>query len=111
MAQAIEAVSPNGVLSPKEAKLCLAARSRLHLQLGNYTAALKDAEDALLDDPQYIRGLFAKAEALYFKSDFEFALISFYKGAKVRRAPGAGCGWVAMADGAGRLAAGSCGRS
>ncbi len=83
-AQAIEAVSPNGVLSPKEAKLCLAARSHLQLQLGNYAAALKDAEDALLDDPLYIRGLFAKAEALYFKSDFEFALINFYKGSKVR---------------------------
>jgi tetratricopeptide (TPR) repeat protein len=63
--QAVEAVSPNGVLSIKEAKLALTARSRLHLQLGNYSAALKDAEDSLLDDPLYIRGLFAKAEALY----------------------------------------------
>lgn len=77
-------MSPNGVLSINEARLCLTARSRLHLQLGDATAALKDAEDSLSDNPNYIKGLFAKAEALYFQSDFEFALLFFHRGHRLR---------------------------
>lgn len=65
-------------------KNCLVARSKCHLQLGNPTAALKDAEAALKGDPNFIRGLYQKAAALYDKGDFEYALVFFHRGNKLR---------------------------
>ena len=53
--KAIEAVSPNGVLSHDNAKHCFTARSKCYLQLGNHTDALKDAEQSLASDPQFIK--------------------------------------------------------
>ena len=64
-------------------KNCLTSRSKCYLILGDHESALKDAEDALKEDPKFIKGLFAKAEALYQKGDFEFALVFFHRGRKV----------------------------
>ena len=36
-----------------EDKLCLVARSRCHLRLGDATEALKDAEESLKEDQKY----------------------------------------------------------
>lgn len=82
--RALEAVSPNGPLEDPVGRTCLCARSRCYLQTGDHTAALKDAEAALKDDKTYIKGIFAKAEALYFKGDFEFALVYYHRGNKLR---------------------------
>lgn len=60
------------------------ARSKCHLSLGDTQAALKDAETTLEDDPNYYRGIYAKAEALYYMGDFEFALVFYHRGNKLR---------------------------
>ncbi|EDQ91789.1 uncharacterized protein MONBRDRAFT_542, partial [Monosiga brevicollis MX1] len=63
---------------------CLCSRSRCYLQLGELDAALTDAEDSLKENPEFNKGLFAKAEALYSKGEFEFALLNFHKGQHLR---------------------------
>lgn len=82
--QALEAVAPNGPLEDPIGRNCLCARSGCYLHVGNHEAALADAELALKDDKNFIKGIFAKAEALYFKGDFEFALVYFHRGNKLR---------------------------
>lgn len=52
----------------------------LRLRVGETEDALADAERVLKTDEKYLKGLFAKAEALYFKGDFEFALVFYYRG-------------------------------
>ena len=53
--QALEAVSPNGPMEDPIGRVCLCARSRCYLQIGDHEAALKDAEAALKDDKTYIK--------------------------------------------------------
>ncbi|KAF6032938.1 TTC25 [Bugula neritina] len=65
-------------------RACLVARSKCHLQLGDNTTALDDAETSLGDDPEYHKGIFAKAEALYCKGEFELALVFYHRGNKLR---------------------------
>lgn len=65
-------------------KACLVQRSKCHLHLGDTDAALRDAEESLAEDPEYIKGLYQKAEALYSKGDFEHALVNFHRGGKLR---------------------------
>lgn len=67
-----------------EDKGCLVTRSKCWLQLGNAENALTDAEAALLQDKEFIRGLYQKAEALYQLGDFEMALVFFHRGHKLR---------------------------
>lgn len=63
---------------------CLCSRSKCHLKLGDHVAALADAEAALVDDPAFTKGLFAKAEALYTQGEFEFALVFYHRGQHLR---------------------------
>ncbi|XP_018419377.1 PREDICTED: tetratricopeptide repeat protein 25 [Nanorana parkeri] len=65
-------------------KRCLVARSKCFLKLGDPEAALKDAETSLQDDSDFFRGLYQKAEALYDMGDFEFALVFYHRGNKLR---------------------------
>ncbi|XP_077997219.1 outer dynein arm-docking complex subunit 4-like isoform X2 [Glandiceps talaboti] len=65
-------------------KGCLVARSKCYLQLGDSQAALRDAEAALSEDKEYIKGLYQKAEALYQMGDFEMALVFYHRGHKLR---------------------------
>lgn len=65
-------------------KACLVQRSKCYLHLGDTDAALRDAEESLAEDPEYIKGLYQKAEALYSKGDFEHALVNFHRGGKLR---------------------------
>eukprot|EP00047_Mylnosiga_fluctuans_P004257 m.233489 g.233489 ORF g.233489 m.233489 type:complete len:495 (+) comp12523_c0_seq1:145-1629(+) len=81
---ALEAVCPNGPMEDPVGRVCLCSRSRCYLQIGDHEAALKDAEAALKDDKTFIKGIFAKAEALYFKGDFEFSLVFYHRGNKLR---------------------------
>jgi len=52
--------------------LCL---SHCRLRVGETEEALTDADRVLKTDGRYLKGLYAKAEALYFKGDFEFSLV------------------------------------
>lgn len=65
-------------------KDCLVQRSKCYLHLGDTDSALRDAEESLTEDPEYIKGLYQKAEALYSKGDFEHALVNFHRGGKLR---------------------------
>ncbi|XP_050406246.1 outer dynein arm-docking complex subunit 4 [Patella vulgata] len=65
-------------------KNCLVARSKCHLQLGDTTTALADAELSLDDDKSFHKGIFQKAEALYYQGDFEMALVFYHRGCKLR---------------------------
>jgi len=60
------------------------ARSKCYIQLGLPKKALQDAERTLKDDDKYYRGILRKAEALYAMGDFEFALVFFHRGQKLR---------------------------
>ncbi|XP_030321842.1 tetratricopeptide repeat protein 25 isoform X2 [Calypte anna] len=63
---------------------CLAARSNCYLKLGDTENALKDAEASLQNDKTFFKGLYQKAEALYTMCDFEFALVHYHRGHRLR---------------------------
>eukprot|EP00126_Sphaerothecum_destruens_P004683 Sdes_comp18327_c0_seq1m8051 len=81
--KAIESFTKALEIRPTD-KNCLVARSKCHLQIGDNDAALADAETSLKDTPEYTKGLFQKAEALYAKGDFEYALVFYHRGHKLR---------------------------
>ncbi|XP_071967781.1 outer dynein arm-docking complex subunit 4 [Engystomops pustulosus] len=70
-------------LQPTE-KHCLVARSKCFLKLGDPESALRDAEASLQEEKDFFRGLYQKAEALYAMGDFEFALVFYHRGYKLR---------------------------
>ncbi|XP_061199201.1 outer dynein arm-docking complex subunit 4 [Neopsephotus bourkii] len=63
---------------------CLAARSKCFLRLGDTDNALKDAEASLHNDQTFSKGLYQKAEALYTMGNFEFALVFYHRGYRLR---------------------------
>lgn len=65
-------------------KNCLVARSLCHLQLGQSDKALADANETLKEDKNYIKGLLQKAEAFYQMGQFEYALMFYHRGNKLR---------------------------
>ena len=54
------------------------------MKLGDADSALKDAEQSLKEGHDFVKGLFQKAEALYAMGDFEFALVHYHRGNKLR---------------------------
>ncbi|KAG1967684.1 tetratricopeptide repeat protein [Pimephales promelas] len=81
--KAIECFSMALNLQPDD-KNCLVARSRCYMKLGDAESALKDAETSLKNNKNYFKGLYQKAEALYTMGDFEFALVYYHRGHKLR---------------------------
>ncbi|KGL87514.1 Tetratricopeptide repeat protein 25, partial [Charadrius vociferus] len=65
-------------------KHCLVARSKCYLKLGDTENALKDAEASLQNDKTFSKGLYQKAETLYTMGDFEFALVFYHRGCRLR---------------------------
>ncbi|NXH12609.1 TTC25 protein, partial [Bucco capensis] len=65
-------------------KHCLVARSKCYLKLGDTENALKDAEASLENDKTFSKGLYQKAETLYTMGDFEFALVFYHRGHRLR---------------------------
>ncbi|NXT85366.1 TTC25 protein, partial [Zapornia atra] len=65
-------------------KHCLVARSKCYLKLGDTENSLKDAEASLQEDKTFSKGLYQKAEALYTMGDFEFALVFYHRGHRLR---------------------------
>ena len=54
------------------------------MQLGDTKHALMDADASLRDEPDFFKGVYQKAEALYSQGDFETALVYFHRGNKFR---------------------------
>ncbi|XP_039112704.1 tetratricopeptide repeat protein 25 [Hyaena hyaena] len=65
-------------------KNCLVARSKCFLRMGELEKSLKDAEASLQGDPTFCKGILQKAETLYTMGDFEFALVFYHRGYKLR---------------------------
>ncbi|NXU45051.1 TTC25 protein, partial [Drymodes brunneopygia] len=65
-------------------KHCLITRSKCFLKLGDTEKSLKDAEASLQIDKTFSEGLYQKAETLYTMGDFEFALVFFHRGRRLR---------------------------
>ncbi|XP_054861302.1 outer dynein arm-docking complex subunit 4 isoform X1 [Amphiprion ocellaris] len=65
-------------------KNCFVGRSKCYLKMGHSDQALKDAEASLKVDATFFEGLYMKAEALYHMAEFEFALVFYHRGLKLR---------------------------
>ncbi|XP_017940115.3 tetratricopeptide repeat protein 25 [Manacus vitellinus] len=65
-------------------KQCLITRSKCFLKLGDTENSLKDAEASLQRDKAFTEGLYQKAETLYTMGDFEFALVFYHRGRRLR---------------------------
>ncbi|NXL13452.1 TTC25 protein, partial [Setophaga kirtlandii] len=65
-------------------KHCLITRSKCFLKLGDTENSLKDAEASLQIDDTFYEGLYQKAETLYAMGDFEFALVFYHRGRRLR---------------------------
>ncbi|KAK2191054.1 hypothetical protein NP493_60g01047 [Ridgeia piscesae] len=65
-------------------KITLIARSQCYLHLGEPDKALNDANETLSDEPNYIKGLLQKAEAYYQQAKFEYSLMFYHRGNKLR---------------------------
>ncbi|PWA17839.1 hypothetical protein CCH79_00008272, partial [Gambusia affinis] len=81
--QALNSFSAAIELTPKEKK-CFVSRSKCYIQLGQFRNALIDAEASLVEDPFFPEGVYQKAEALYYIGEFEFALVFYRRGLKLR---------------------------
>ena len=81
--EAIESFSRALQLTPNH-ETCLTMRSKCYLLLGQHDKALKDSEDALANNPTSGVGIIQKAEALYAQGEFEYALVCFQRGKKMR---------------------------
>eukprot|EP00118_Oscarella_pearsei_P004650 m.20179 g.20179 ORF g.20179 m.20179 type:complete len:532 (+) comp27985_c0_seq1:33-1628(+) len=81
--KALESISLALELRPGN-RVALVARSKVHLQMGVNKSALEDAELALKDGKEFVKGLYAKAEALYAMGNFEYALMYYHRGNKLR---------------------------
>ncbi|CAM9848499.1 outer dynein arm-docking complex subunit 4 [Lampetra fluviatilis] len=81
--RAIESYSTALDIQPND-RNCLVARSKCYLKMGDAQYALRDAEASLKDDNLFFKGLLWKAEALYAMGDFEFALVFYHRGNRMR---------------------------
>ncbi|KAJ3022730.1 Tetratricopeptide repeat protein 25 [Thoreauomyces humboldtii] len=80
---AIDAYTRALAIRPAD-KHCLVSRSRCHINAGNGRPALQDAELSLKEDPEFFKGVYQKAEALYAIGDFETALVFYHRGNRLR---------------------------
>jgi len=65
-------------------KVCLVARSKCYLTLGDPKNALADADAAIKTDKKFVKALYRKAEALYSVGQFEYALMYYHRGHRLR---------------------------
>lgn len=81
--KAVEAFTDAIELEPLTASTFV-NRSKCYLAMGEAEKALSDAEESLKNDQDYHRGIYQKAEALYSLGQFEFALVFYHRGQKLR---------------------------
>ena len=77
--EAIEIFSKALKIRPND-KHCLVSRSRCYIQIGSPELALADANESIKNDPQFFKGIYQKASALYAQGDFESALLFYHRG-------------------------------
>ncbi|XP_072549801.1 outer dynein arm-docking complex subunit 4 isoform X2 [Salminus brasiliensis] len=82
-AKAMESYSTALTLQPDD-RNCLVARSKCYVKMGDSENALRDAEASLKEDKSFFKGLYQKAEALYTMGEFEYALVFYHRGHKLR---------------------------
>ncbi|XP_047428096.1 outer dynein arm-docking complex subunit 4 [Mugil cephalus] len=82
-AKAIESFTEALALKPDD-KNCFVGRSKCYLMMGQTENALRDAETSLKMDKTFFKGLYQKAEVLYYMAEFEFALVFYHRGQKLR---------------------------
>lgn len=61
-------------------KHCLVSRSKCYIQIGSPELALDDANESIKNDPQFFKGIYQIASALYAQGDFESALLFYHRG-------------------------------
>ncbi|XP_056257513.1 outer dynein arm-docking complex subunit 4 [Seriola aureovittata] len=81
--KAIDRFTTALTLKPDD-KNCYVGRAKCYLKMGQSENALKDAEASLEEDVTFFEGLYQKAEALYYLGEFEFALVFYHTGQKLR---------------------------
>ncbi|XP_069565147.1 outer dynein arm-docking complex subunit 4 isoform X1 [Brachyistius frenatus] len=81
--KAIDTFTAALALNPTD-KNCFIDRCKCYMMTGQYEKALKDAESSLKGDKAFYEGLYQKAEALYRMGEFEFALVFYHRGQKLR---------------------------
>ncbi|TDH03170.1 hypothetical protein EPR50_G00160220 [Perca flavescens] len=81
--KAIDSYTTALTLKPDD-KTCFVGRAKCYLKMGQSDNALKDAEASLKEDKSFFEGLYQKAEALYYMGEFEFALVFYHRGQKLR---------------------------
>ncbi|XP_020488274.2 outer dynein arm-docking complex subunit 4 isoform X2 [Labrus bergylta] len=81
--KAIESYTTALSIRPDD-KTCFVGRAKCFMKMGQFENALKDAEASLKEDKTYFKGLYQKAEALYYMGKFEFALVFYHRGQKLR---------------------------
>ncbi|KAM9391555.1 outer dynein arm-docking complex subunit 4 [Pholidichthys leucotaenia] len=81
--KALESFTAAMKLKPGD-KFCFVGLSKCYLKLGQPENALKQAEASLKGDRLFFEGLYQKAEALYYMGEFEFALVFYHRGQKIR---------------------------
>ncbi|ESN90138.1 hypothetical protein HELRODRAFT_90920 [Helobdella robusta] len=65
-------------------KNCLVSRGRCYLKIGDPERALNDSNDIQTNDPQYVKSLLIKADALHEMMQFEYALMFYHRGLRLR---------------------------
>jgi tetratricopeptide (TPR) repeat protein len=65
-------------------KHCLVSRSKCYIQIGSPDLGLIDANASIKQDPNFFKGVYQKAEALYAQGDFESALMYYHRGHRMR---------------------------
>jgi len=77
--EAIEIYTKALRIKPND-KHCLVSRSKCYIQIGSPELALADANESINNDPQFFKGIYQKASALYAQGDFESALVYYHRG-------------------------------
>lgn len=65
-------------------KTCLLARSQCYQQVGCNDLALADANKMVAEDTKSIKGLLQKADVYYQMGEFEYSLMLYHRGNKIR---------------------------
>lgn len=65
-------------------KHCLVSRAKCYIQSGSPALALQDSNTVIEIYPDFFKGVFWKAEALYAQGDFEQSLVYYHRGSSIK---------------------------
>ena len=81
--EAIAVYSKALAIRPND-KHCLVCRSKCYIQIVSPELGLADANASIKQDPNFFKGVYQKAQALYAQGDFESALMYYHRGYLMR---------------------------